>query len=323
MKRKVFGFLSAVLMVASFSITCAASTGNGSATPAQNTSEGKPLVVYFSRTGNTKTIAGIISGQVGGDLIELVPTTAYPTDYDVCVDIARKELDQQTRPTLKTTIADMASYDTVYVGYPIWWSTIPMPVATFLESYDFSGKTVVPFCTHAGSGLANSVSDIQKLVPNATVTTGFAASGSSASSATSNVTTWLSTIQTIQPKTEIAITITIGDTVIEARLNNTSTARDVISALPLTINAKDWEDKAYYGRIRSDNEISTTGAQHNQIKARDIVYWIDGKAMMLYYDETKNTNITTPVITIGSITSNPAVFNNMDDATEIQVAVKK
>lgn len=322
--KRLMGILLATILTFSTALTGAAATNASSGTAdtgtqitAASSTEGKTLVAYFSHTGNTESLAKIIQAQVGGDLVELIPETAYPTEYQATVDVARRELDNQARPKLTTTISDMASYDTIYIGYPIWWSTIPMPVATFLESYDFSGKTVIPFCTHAGSGIANSATDIAKLVPSATVPTGLAVSGSSASGAQSTVSTWLQE----QTRTGTEITITAGDTVITGALNNTQTSRDIAAALPLTINARDWKEKAYFGRISAD--VSTSGTQHNQLKAQDLVYWIDGKALMLYYNEDINSNITTPVITVGSITSDLSVFDSLDDTVEIRIDVKR
>lgn len=316
--KRIIGIFCAAIMALSFTLVCAASTNaNAQSESGQNTN-GKSLVVYFSHTGNTEALANIIHKQVGGDITQLETVKTYPADYDACVDVARKELDQQARPKLKTTIADMDSYDTVYIGYPIWWSTIPMPVATFLESYNFSGKTVIPFCTHGGSGSADSVSDIKKLIPQATLSRGcFSISGSSAANAQNSVSKWLSNSDNAGTN----ITITAGDTVITATLNNTQTANDISDLLPLTINAKDWKEKAYYGRIRE--EISVDGSQHNELQSGDIVYWIDGKSIMFYYDGTKNSNITTPVITIGKITSDLKAFENLDDTVEIRVELKK
>lgn len=207
--------------------------------------------------------------------------------------------------------------NTVYIGYPIWWSTIPMPVATFLESYNFSGKTVIPFCTHGGSGMADSASDIKKLIPQATVLKGIAISGNRVSNAKNSVSDWLRGMN----RAETNLTISAGDSVITAVLNNTQTARDIAELLPLTINAKDWKEKAYYGRVRG--EISVGGARHNLLQAGDIAYLIDGKSMMLYYDETKSSKITSPVITIGRITSDLKMFENIDDTVEIRIELKK
>ncbi|HBC91494.1 MAG TPA: flavodoxin, partial [Pelotomaculum sp.] len=137
------------------------------------------LIAYFSRTGNTREIASQIHERVGGDIFEIVPVDPYPTDYDTVVDQAKQELEQGYRPPLKTKVENMDSYQVVYLGYPNWWGTIPMAVATFLESYDFSGKTIVPFCTHEGSRLGRSVEDITELCPQSTILEGLAIRGSS------------------------------------------------------------------------------------------------------------------------------------------------
>jgi len=127
------------------------------------------LVAYFSWSGNTREIAKIIHGRVGGDLFEIVPATSYPTDYNACLDQSADELKRQHRPPLKSHVANMKQYDVVFLGYPNWWATIPMPVASFLEEYDFSGKTIVPFCSHGGGRLGQSVSAIAKLCPRARI----------------------------------------------------------------------------------------------------------------------------------------------------------
>jgi flavodoxin len=130
------------------------------------------LVAYFSHSGNTRVIANQIRESVGGDIFEILSVNPYPTDYNECVDQARKELREDYRPKLKTKLGNMESYNVVFVGYPDWWGTIPRPVATFLSEYDFSGKTIVPFCTHEGSGLGQSVSDIRELWPQSTILAG-------------------------------------------------------------------------------------------------------------------------------------------------------
>jgi len=106
--------------------------------------------------------------------------------------VARVELDEDARPELSAHVEDMDAYDIVVLGYPNWWGTIPMAVYTFLEEYDFSGKTIVPYCTHQGSGLGRSVTDIKTLCPDSTILDGLAVSGSHVSNAQSDVDKWLS-----------------------------------------------------------------------------------------------------------------------------------
>lgn len=152
------------------------------------------LVVYFSRSGNTRKVAQLIHRQVGGDLVELKTLQPYPEDYDACVDQAKKEQEQQARPELATQIADMDRYRTIFVGYPNWWGTMPMALFTFFEKYDFSGKTIAPFCTHGGSRMGRSEDDIRRLCPKARVLKGLAVRGRSAASAGKDVEAWLGSI---------------------------------------------------------------------------------------------------------------------------------
>lgn len=153
------------------------------------------LVAYFSHTGNTEVIAGMIAEQTGGDLFHVETTTVYPEEYNDLIAQARQEQDDDVRPELASSVADMDAYDTVFIGYPNWWGTMPMTMFTFLESYDFSGKTVVPFCTHEGSALGSSESDIAELLPDAELLDGLAVRGQTAQNrqdeAREAVTDWL------------------------------------------------------------------------------------------------------------------------------------
>ncbi|MBU3201362.1 flavodoxin [Clostridium estertheticum] len=176
----------------------------------------KILIVYFSRvgntkfgndvdalasasirienkklTGNTQVIANMINKSVGGDVFEITTVKNYPVNYKDTVDFAKQEQESNARPKLSTHVKGMENYDVVFLGYPNWWGTIPMPVYTFLEEYDFSGKSIVPFATHEGSGLGSSVKDIKKLCPDSNVLDGLEVRGSNVTKAQSDVENWL------------------------------------------------------------------------------------------------------------------------------------
>ena len=136
---------------------------------AQEAVGGDTLVVFFSWSGNTRQIAQVVASQLGVESVELVCAEPYSSDYNTCLDEAQRDQNQQARPALATKIDDMDRYGTIYLGYPNWWASIPMPIATFLESYDFSGKAIHPFCSNGGGGLGQSVTAISKLVPDAHV----------------------------------------------------------------------------------------------------------------------------------------------------------
>lgn len=153
--------------------------------------ESKILIVYFSRTGNTATVATYIQTIMGGDMIGLELAQPYPEDYKSVTEQAKRELKAGFKPPLTTVVDTMHEYTQVFVGSPNWWGTIAPPVMTFLSSYDMAGKTIIPFMTHEGSGLGRSVADIKKLCPKATVLEGLAIRGTKFESAEPDVVAWL------------------------------------------------------------------------------------------------------------------------------------
>lgn len=159
------------------------------------TPQNKVLVVYYSLTGNTKGIAEQISTDLKADTFAIETVEAYPDDYKQLTELAKKEIADGVKPALKNKPANLAQYDVIFVGSPCWWSTIAPPVATFLTENNFSGKKIVPFMTHGGSGLGHSVADIKKLVPDATVVDGQAFWGRSAKNAQDDVNDWIKELQ--------------------------------------------------------------------------------------------------------------------------------
>ena len=164
----------------------------------------KKLVVYFSHKGenyskgkilnlekgNTEVAAEIISNIVDADIFEIVADKKYPFKYDNCIEIAKKELRDNSRSRLKDDV-DIKKYNTIFVGYPNWWGTMPMPVWTFLEGKDLKNKKILPFCTHEGSGLGKSESDIKKITSGAEVIKGLAINGSEVKKSENLVKKWL------------------------------------------------------------------------------------------------------------------------------------
>lgn len=154
----------------------------------------KVLVVYFSHSGNTKVVAEKISSILDEDIFEIVTVEKYPVKYNLVVNQAKKEIEDQIKPVLLNRLVNFYEYDTIVIGYPMWWYTCPMAVFTFLESYDFSGKVILPFCTHEGSALSTSVEDIKKVIPNAVVKEGLAIRGSKVSESDLLISTWLNKV---------------------------------------------------------------------------------------------------------------------------------
>ncbi len=162
------------------------------------------LIVYFSRegnnyvngsirnlkVGNTEVIAKMIQETAGGDLFKLEPVRKYSLDYTECTKEAQDELKANARPETKS-YPDISKYDVIYLGYPNWWGTMPMCVFTFFERFDFTGKIIRPFCTHEGSGMGHSESDIKRICSGAKVERGLAIHGAEASQSRVAVENWL------------------------------------------------------------------------------------------------------------------------------------
>ena len=132
----------------------------------------KVLVVYFSHTGTTRGVSEYLHEVVGGDLVEIEPVNPYPEGYSDALDPAKQEQRENARPEIANVIEHFDSYETIYLGYPIWWGTTPMIINTLLETYDFSGKTVVPYATSGGTGIDKSIKDIRSEIPDADVKDG-------------------------------------------------------------------------------------------------------------------------------------------------------
>ena len=161
------------------------------ATLATLSASAQTLVVYYSRTGQNYTADGIVDLKVGNtayvaqqiqkltgaDIFQLETVRQYAADYYKCTQEAKEELNAKARPALKADI-DISKYDTIYLGWPCWWGTYPMCVATFLEAHDWAGKTVIPFTTHEGSGFGSGLRDLKAAIPSAKVKNGLSIQGS-------------------------------------------------------------------------------------------------------------------------------------------------
>ena len=165
----------------------------------------KKLIAFYSRAGenyvngmlktldvgNTEVAAGMIKELTGADMFKIEQIQDYPKGYNECITQAQADQKRDARPELKAYPDSIDEYDTIYLGYPNYWSTMPMAVFTFLEHFDFSGKTIKPFCTHEGSGMGSSESDIKRLCPKAKVEKGLAIHGGSVNRSRKDIEKWI------------------------------------------------------------------------------------------------------------------------------------
>ena len=163
------------------------------------------LVIYFSRKGenyfggelkdiekgNTEVIAEYIQEFADAELFKVEAVNEYPDDYMKCIDIAKKEQQADSRPEIKETLTDISKYDTIFIGFPNWWGTLPMPMFTQLEQLDFTGKVVKPFVTHEGSGFGSSLKDLDKLCAGAEIKKGLSIPGANVYDAENSVKVWI------------------------------------------------------------------------------------------------------------------------------------
>lgn len=166
----------------------------------------KQIILYFSRkgnnyvngsikklsVGNTEIAARMIQKLTSADMFQIEPVAAYSEDYSECIEEAKRDLQCEVRPELKAYPDNLNEYDTIYLGYPNYWGTMPVAVFSILEKYDFSGKTIKPFCTHEGSGMGSSEADIKKLCRKANVKNGLAIQGARINESEEMIKAWLS-----------------------------------------------------------------------------------------------------------------------------------
>lgn len=182
--------------------------------------EEKPMIIYFSyyenanlpnnvdasasasiqlwngkRTGNTGVIANMIKYKTNGDIFPIVVAEKYPESYDEMVDIGKNEKNNEIRPKLLTHIENFNDYNTFFIGYPNWWSDMPMALYSFFDEYDFSGKIIIPFVSSGGSGFSDTINSIKSLEPNAKVLEGISISGRRVQGAERDIENWLKNLK--------------------------------------------------------------------------------------------------------------------------------
>ena len=199
MKKVLASIMAVMLVLAMTSCSGGNSGASGDDQAAQQNTDVRSIVVYFSCTGNTKAVAEEVAAQTGSELHEIVPEEPYTEeDLNYNNDNCRANIemnDPESRPAISNTIENFSEYDTIYIGYPIWWGSLPRIMNTFLDTYDFSGKTIVPFCTSGSSSISQSVSVIREAEPEAQIKKGLQISSAGADDSSYEVRKWLEEIK--------------------------------------------------------------------------------------------------------------------------------
>lgn len=311
-----------------------------------STEENNILIVYFSRWGNTEYpdnvdattsasivvdegnygtteyVARMIQENVGGNLHLIQTQEPYPTDFDELRDLNHSEMAEDYLPALVESNLDISGYDTVFIGYPVWATAVPQAVLSFLNEYDLSGKTVVPFCTHDGYGAGSSYNTIREASHAAESPKGLAIEAKDVPAAENTVAAWLEEIGITRESVgsenvETAITITIGDIVLDGVIYDTALAQEIKEYFPLTVPMSGFGGREYYGGVDFYPAEENLVGGGNTFDNGDITYCEAHHNMAIFYAQTDNPVLSVDVIPIGRVTSDLSVFENLDGREEI------
>lgn len=278
------------------------------------------IVIDNDTFGTTEYVARMIQDYVGGDLHLIQTQEPYTADFDELRDVNHTEMNEGYLPPLAESNLDMSRYDTVFIGYPVWATDVPQAVLSFLDEYDLSGKTVVPFCTHDGYGAGGSYGTISQASHAADSREGIAIEAKDVPSADNAVREWLTAIGIIGvgnggENGETSIKISIGDTVLDGVLYDTALAQEISGYFPLTISMSGFGGREYYGGVDFYPE-NLEGGQKN-FENGDITYCEAHHNMAVFYAQTDNPVLSVDVIPIGRVTSDLGIFENLDGRAEI------
>ncbi len=196
--KKIVILFTVFLILSLAACTAKGNSKAGNNAVLKNTTDSKILIVYFSHSGTTEVVANMIQQQTQGNIFKIETVEPYPENENQLAQQVEQERNNNYLPALSTKIENFDSYNTIFIGYPIWQGFFPQAIAAFLEEYDFSGKTLVPFCTCGSTGLGNTVARIEELTSDATVLSGLAVLSSNANNSQKPVTNWLTQLGIIK-----------------------------------------------------------------------------------------------------------------------------
>ncbi|MDE6834928.1 MAG: hypothetical protein K2J39_11895, partial [Ruminococcus sp.] len=291
---------------------------SGNFETADATTSASIVIEDNSRYGATEYIANLIQQEVGGDLYSIEVAEPYSTDFDEVVSQNHNEMAENYLPELAGEIPDISQYDTIYIGYPVWATTIPRAIHTFLNQYDLSGKTVIPFCTHNGYGKGRSERDIAELCSESKVLEGSAINSENILSSRETVAQWLDKIGMLENK-ETEIKISVGEHTLDGVIYDTPLAKEIMDMMPLTVSMYGYGGREYYGSMPSVPE--NTGDGQLNFENGDITYCPKNNSLAIFYAQTSRPNLTMEVIPIGKVTSDLSVFDTLGSRENITFSI--
>lgn len=292
---------------------------NQPVTPPETEEEGiasfaRAVVVYFSATGNTRSLAEKIAESAGADLAEIIPKVPYTSDdLDYSDDQCRanQEIQSEARPEIEEFAVSVSQYDIILLGYPIWWGQCPPAVRTFLDSYDLSGKTIMPFCTSGSTGIDGSLAKIKELAPESTVTQGFRGT---ATTQEEQIEQWLKDNSYLtQSMVRVRLKSQSGDIII--KLNHNNAAKNFVNQLPLSLDFQDYSQTEKIAYPPEEIDVSDT-ERGFQPQAGDFAIYAPWGNLALFYRDGEYASSLVP---LGSVESGEEWIAELDGAIQAEV----
>lgn len=273
--------------------------------------------------GSTAVVASSLQKQTKADIYPIETIQKYPEDFDETVELSREQRSKGTKVEIKEPLNSIDSYDVIYLGYPIWATSLPAAIETFLEDYDLSGKTIIPFCTHDGYGSGSSFEDIAELEPDATVLKGFTLDARDLDQAEAQVAEWLETLGLVLNKSDEkqnALTITIDSHTVNGYLHDTELATEIKDMFPLTVTMSAYGNREYYGSLPREPQQTVEGKR--TFENGEITYCPSNNTIAIFYSQSSQPNLTMDVIPIGKVTSDLHIFDELSDSEEMTFSLK-
>lgn len=315
-------------------------------------SNGDILVAYFSRADNTEVtnpdtvdvdastsasvlppgnaamLAGWIQEETGGDLFSIQVTEPYSSDYDECLDRAANEKAEDARPKLKTHVENMDLYNIIFLGFPNWWYTTPMAIHSFIEEYDFSGKTVIPFVTHGTGGLASCIEDLQAALPDSTnVLEPIGVYRDDVKMSQPEIQEWLAGLEIdftqkedkemVDNNNEKKIRLILSDGEIVVNLEENSATDDLLGRLPLVMKFDDYNETEKISSLDSELNVSDAPDACTPVTG-DLAYYIPWGNLCFFYNDFRQSPQLVP---LGKIESGMEYLEHLDEYSEVRIEI--
>lgn len=286
--------------------------------------------------GNVQQLAGWVQEETGGDLFSIRVTDPYPSDWDECLDRANQERGENARPELEERVENLDDYDTVFLGYPNWWYGVPMPLLTFLEENDLSGKQVYLFCSHGTGGLANSVEIITEAAPDAVISDNiFDCYEEDAASSREDIQNWVAetgysaqdnggdnmaenrndTVESTEETGSRQISVQFGENTVIYELNDSPAADSLYEQLPITTEVEDFStnEKIFY----PSQELDTSDSPVAEGGAGTLAYYAPWGDVVMFYD---NYSVNDSLFELGQALSGGEQIGEMSGTIVIDIA---